>query len=101
MKPIVGSILCFLLGSFVVMGCGDSSGTNGTGGGLVCASDSPEYGNTIQCPSGEQTIDFCVNTGNGDCYYVLGGDQVGCGNCIESNFNLGSCTQQALDLCNQ
>lgn len=101
MFGVMVGALCLLLGSLIVVGCGDSNTTNGSGGDLVCASDDPSYGNTIDCPGGAETLDFCFNTGNGDCYYVLGGNQVGCGNCIESNFNLGSCTQQAFDLCNQ
>ncbi|HSN83735.1 MAG TPA: hypothetical protein VLS88_14220 [Polyangiales bacterium] len=99
MKTIYGSMLGFALVAFLMAGCGDDNGIGGVGGDLFCASDNPDVGETIDCPSGEQTLDFCVNTRNGNCYYVIGGEQVDCGNCLENDFNIGGCAQDAVALC--
>jgi hypothetical protein len=100
MKTMLISVIGFVLAAFLMVACGDSNGLGGPGGGTVCASDDPEVGNTIDCPSGEETLDFCVNTGSGNCYYVIGGDRVDCGDCFSSGGgNIGNCAQEAIGLC--
>ncbi len=93
---MVGLTLAALV---MIMGCGDDNGIGGSGGGLFCASDNPEAGETIDCPSGQETIDFCINSRSGDCYYVIGGDEVDCGNCFDNNNFLTDCAQDAIALC--
>jgi hypothetical protein len=100
MQSKVMSMVGFVLCVFLMVACGDSNTTPGFGGGgLVCASDDPEVGDTIDCPSGEKTIDFCIDTGNGSRYYVVDGEQIGCGNCFDGGNNLFNCAQQAVDRC--
>ena len=52
-----------------------------------------------ECPGGDKTFDFCINTGNGSCYYVVDGAQLDCGNCLESG-TINACAQQAAESCN-
>ena len=98
MKSILVSVIGFVLSVLLMAACGDSNPAGIGGGGTVCASDDPEVGNTIDCPSGEKTIDFCINTGNGSCYYVIDGEQISCGNCLEGGA-IGSCAQEAIARC--
>ena len=97
MKFTASSIIGFALCAILVAGCGDDA-IPGFGGGTICASDDPEVGNTIECPSGDKTIDFCVNTGNANCYYLVDGEQIGCGNCLESG-SINDCAVQAVERC--
>lgn len=97
MKSKFSSKLGFVLGALLIAACGDSNGVGG--GDVVCASDNSDVGQTIPCPNGDQTLDFCVDTGSGNCYYVVGGQQANCGNCLENGGNIGSCAQDAIALC--
>lgn len=97
MKTILVSVMGFGLSVILMTACGDSTPGFG-GGGTICASDDPDVGNTLDCPSGEKTIDFCVNTRNGSCYYVIDGDQIDCGNCAQGG-NISTCAQEAVARC--
>ncbi len=94
------AIAAMVFGALLLGGCGDSNNTPGFGGGgTICASDDSEVGDTLTCPDSEVMIDFCVNTGNGSCYYEVGGEQVGCGNCFQ-DANLTQCAGDAIERCN-
>ena len=79
----------------------EDAGTGGTGGngvGTVCASDDASVGDTATCPDSTEVIDFCINGGNGNCYYVVGGENVDCGNCFDGAL-ITTCAQEAIALC--
>jgi hypothetical protein len=94
MKSTLGSIVGFALCALMLSACGDANG-----GGVICASDDSSAGNVYECPSGDKTFDFCINTRNGSCYYVVDGAQLDCGNCFEGG-SIGTCAQQAAEACN-
>lgn len=99
MKHKIGIVLIMAFGAVVLASCGDEGPLGVAGIGLVCASDSADVGETAECPNGD-VIDFCIDGRNGNCYYVVDGEQVNCGNCFE-NANVNACVQQAIDRCNQ
>ena len=99
MKTTLGSMIGIALCALLMTACGDADSIPGFGGGTVCASDDPDAGNMIECPDGEKTFDFCINTSNGSCYYVVDGAQLDCGNCLESG-TITACAQQAAESCN-
>jgi hypothetical protein len=99
MKPLLTSMIGLVFGALLLTGCGDSNAVPGFNGQTICASDNADVGQTIDCPSGEQTIDFCIDTGNGNCYYVIGGEQINCGNCIDGGGNFNRCAQEAIARC--
>ncbi len=99
MKHKLGIVLMMTLGALVLASCGDSDPFGVAGIGLVCASDSADVGDTAECPNGD-VIDFCIDGSNGNCFYVVDGQQVGCGNCFD-NADVIACAQQAIDRCNQ
>lgn len=98
MKSRLSSIIGFTFGMLLLVGCGDDA-VPGFNGDVICASDNSDVGQTIDCPSGDQTLDFCVDTGSGSCYYEIGGEQVNCGNCIDGSGSIATCAQQAIELC--
>ena len=100
MKPLLSATLRFVFGALLLAGCGSSDSVPGFNGQTICASDNSDVGQTIDCPSGEETIDFCVNTSSGNCYYIIGGDRIDCGNCIDGGGSIGTCAQEAIDRCN-
>jgi hypothetical protein len=100
MNSALKTTMGFVLGVLLVTGCGDSDAVPGFNGQTICASDNSDVGQTIDCPSGEETIDFCVNTSSGNCYYVIGGDQIDCGNCLDGGGFINTCAQEAIDRCN-
>jgi hypothetical protein len=96
MKQALTFLFVMTLGALLLAACGDS---NPAGfGGTVCASDDSSVGNTATCPESEQVIDFCINGGNGSCWYVVGGEQVNCGDCFDGA-SITDCAQQAIALC--
>ncbi len=99
MKHKLGIVFMMSLGAVVLTSCGSSDPTGVAGIGLVCASDRADVGETAECPNGD-IIDFCVDGRNGSCYYVVDGEQVSCGNCLESA-NVTACAQAAVERCNQ
>lgn len=70
----------------------------GGGGNVICASDDPSVGSIIPCPNG-QSLDFCIDQGNGSCYYSIGGNRVECGNCLSSSNVIADCAQRAVEMC--
>jgi len=92
---MVGFALCAL----ILSACGDADPVRGVGGGLVCASDDSSVGDTFECPRGDKTFDFCIDTGNGSCLYVVDGEQLSCGNCFEGG-TINDCALQAAERCN-
>lgn len=100
MKHTLGILLMMALGTVLLASCGDEVPGRFTGIGLVCASDNAEVGETANCPNGD-LIDFCINGSNGSCYYEVGGEQVSCGNCFESQNSIAACAQEAVDRCEQ
>jgi hypothetical protein len=73
--------------------------TGGGGGGdVICATDDPSVGAIIPCPNG-QSLDFCIDQGNGDCWYAIGGNRISCGNCFSNQNAIVECAQRAVDMC--
>lgn len=99
MKLTLGSMIGFALCALMLSAC-DANAVPGFGGGVVCASDDSSAGNVYECPGGDKTFDFCINTSNGSCYYVVDGDQLNCGNCLEGN-TINECAAQAAESCDQ
>jgi hypothetical protein len=98
MKSTLGSMVGLALCALLMTACGDPD-IPGFGGGVICASDDSSAGDVVECPSGDKTFDFCINTGNGSCYYVVDGQQLDCGNCFEGN-TVNACALQAAEACN-
>ena len=69
----------------------------GGNGDFICASDDPQVGTLLSCPSGAM-IDFCVSQNANTCYYSVGGSQFNCGNCTDAGA-LQSCAQAAVQSC--
>ena len=99
MKTTLGSMIGFALCALLMTACGDANSVAGFGGGTICASDDSGAGDVYECPGGDKTFDFCINTGNGSCYYVVDGAQLNCGNCLEGD-TINICAQQAAEACN-
>jgi predicted small secreted protein len=99
MKSTLGSMIGFALCALLMTACGDVNDVRGFGGGTICASDDSGAGDMYECPGGEKTFDFCINTGNGSCYYVVDGAQLNCGNCFEGD-TINACAAQAAEACN-
>jgi hypothetical protein len=99
MKSTLGSIIGLALCALLMTACGDVNDIPGFGGGVICASDDSSAGDVVECPGGDKTFDFCINTGNGSCYYVVDGEQLDCGNCFEGD-TINTCAQQAAEACN-
>jgi len=75
------------------------TGNPGGGGDVICASDDPSIGGSIiPCPSGG-SLDFCIDQGNGSCYYTIGGNRIQCGNCASGSPDIADCVQRAVELC--
>jgi hypothetical protein len=79
------------------------SGTNpgmnpGGGGDVICASDDPSVGTMLPCGNGTTMLDFCIDQDSGSCFYTVGGQQVGCGNCLSGGFDI-TCAERAAELC--
>jgi len=70
----------------------------GGGGDVICASDDPNVGSIIPCPGG-QSLDFCIDQGDGSCYYSIGGNRVECGNCLADSSVIAPCAQRAVEMC--
>jgi len=76
-----------------------TGGTPGGGGGnVICATDDSSVGAIIPCPSG-QSLDFCIDQGNGDCWYAIGGNRISCGNCLSNQNAIAECAQRAIEMC--
>ena len=100
MKSILVSVFGCVLCAFLATACGDADNPAGIGGGgLFCASDDSEVGDTIDCPSGTETIDFCIDSRSGNCFYEVGGEEVNCGNCFDAGNDLTNCAIRAVELC--
>ena len=69
----------------------------GGGGNVTCASDDPSVGQSLSCPNG-QLLDFCIDQGNGECWYAVGGNRISCGNCSDQ-LQLSECVQRAVNMC--
>ena len=89
------------LGALFLGGCGDANTTRGIGGGggTLCASSDGDVGDMLTCPESTEMIDFCIDSGSGNCYYVVGGDEVGCGNCF-ADADITQCALNAIERCN-
>ncbi len=75
------------------------TGSPGGGGGdVICATDDPSVGAVIPCPNGA-SLDFCIDQGNGSCYYTVGGNAVQCGNCLADSNVIADCAQRAVEMC--
>lgn len=98
MKQALKLLFVMTLSAFLLAACGDDNPINGVG--TICASDDSSVGNTATCPDSTVVIDFCVNGRNGSCYYVVGGEQVSCGNCADSGA-ITTCVQEAIARCPQ
>jgi len=98
MKSTLGSMIGFALCALMLAACGDA--IPGVGGGVVCASDDSSAGDVYECPGGDKTFDFCINASNGSCYYVVDGEQLNCGNCLEGN-TINECAVQAAASCEE
>jgi predicted small secreted protein len=98
MKQALKLLFVMTLGAFLLTACGDDNPINGVG--TVCASDDASVGDTATCPDSTEVIDFCINGGNGSCWYVVGGEQVSCGNCFDGG-SIQTCVQEAFALCPQ
>ena len=70
----------------------------GGGGNVICATDDPSVGAVIPCPNG-QSLDFCIDQGNGDCWYAIGGNRISCGNCLSNQNAITECAQRAVEMC--
>jgi hypothetical protein len=70
----------------------------GGGGDVICATDDPSVGAVIPCPNG-QSLDFCIDQGNGDCWYAIGGNRISCGNCLSNQNAIAECAQRAVEMC--
>ncbi|MBW2719800.1 MAG: hypothetical protein JRD94_15015 [Deltaproteobacteria bacterium] len=79
MKSTLGSMIGFALCALMLSACGDAL---------------PGFG----CPGGDKTFDFCIDSGNGNCYYVVDGQQLNCGNCFEGD-TVNACAQEAAEAC--
>ena len=97
MKSTLGSMVGLALCALMLSACGDA--VPGFGGGVICASDDSSAGDVIECPGGNKTFDFCINTRNGSCYYMVDGERLDCGNCFDGN-TASTCAQQAAEACN-
>jgi len=98
MKQTLKLLFVMTLGSVLLTACGDDDPLGF--GGTICASDDSSVGNTGTCPGSEEIIDFCINGSNGNCYYVVGGEKVQCGDCFDGA-SVTTCAQQAAALCDQ
>ena len=88
MTRSLGLGLCL---SFVLaLGCGDSE--DGPSGDLVCSTQLP-------CFISSGTIVACADTAN-NCFWQVGDQLVSCGSCDDADA-VESCTDEALDLCEQ
>jgi predicted small secreted protein len=99
MKSTLGSMVSLALCALLMTACGDVNDIPGFGGGTICASDDSAAGEVYECPGGDKTFDFCINTGNGSCYYVVDGEQLNCGNCFDGD-PVNTCALQAAERCN-
>jgi len=98
MNTTLGSMIGLALCALLMTACGDAAAVPGFGGGTICASDDSSAGDVYECPGGEKTFDFCIDAGNGSCYYVVDGQELDCGNCLESGA-VTACAQQAAEAC--
>lgn len=98
MKNTLGSMVGLALCALLMTACGDADSIPGFGGGTICASDDSAAGEVYECPDGNKTFDFCINTGNGSCYYVVDGTNLNCGNCLDGD-TINTCAQQAAEAC--
>jgi hypothetical protein len=97
MKSTLGSMVGLALCALMLSACGDA--LPGFGGGVICASDDDAAGDVFECPGGDKTFDFCIDSGNGNCYYVVDGQQLNCGNCFDGD-TVNACVQEAAEACN-
>ena len=42
---------------------------------------------------------LCIDQGNGDCWYAIGGNRISCGNCLSNQNAITECAQRAVDMC--